>query len=152
MGSLYQATNNAAADSEAVAISASADVATARDEGQSLSGAGAIGKNDAIVLGGTNNRNNLGGEYTVGNNSTLTINAAAGAEAIADKFTTALADINASSAEQREGVNNIISDALGKISELSESKQTDGISAIGKVWLWGIVAAVAGLLIWKWNK
>ena len=135
-GDSYTFSTPTAADAQAIAAS----------------GGSSVAKDQAIVLAGAGNRNNLGGEYTVTGGSNLTINGAAGAEAIAAKFTEALAQINDSSSLDRASSNQLVTDALGKVSALSESKQTDGISSLGRLVLWGLAIGAAGLLIWTWRK
>ena len=132
----YNIPTNTTADAEA--ISATTNAVAAKDAG--------------VALGGTNNKNNLGGEYNLSGAANLTINGAAGAEAIATKFADSLAKINDTASLDREGANQLVTDALGKVASLSESKQTDGLSSLGQLVLWGLGFIVAGLLIWRWRK
>jgi hypothetical protein len=73
--SAYKSTINAAADSEAQTLAGTTGTAVARDEGlaQSASGANAVTANDSLVLGGSGNRNNLGGEFVASEGSTINI-------------------------------------------------------------------------------
>lgn len=127
-------TTPAAADSEAVSIAGSTAVTTARDGGTSL--------------GGSQNQNNLGGEfYATGTGSNITVNGAAGAEALAAKFSETLAQINDARSLDSANTTQLVTDALDKVTQLSESKQTDGISAIGKIALWVVALGVGGWVL-----
>jgi hypothetical protein len=94
----------------------------------------------------------LGGAQIKGNNSgQITINEAAGAEAIAQKFADTIAQINDTASADKLAAQQLVSDALGKVTSLSESKQTEGISSLGKIALWGLALGLAALLVWKWK-
>ena len=116
----------------------------ASENGQAVQG-GAVGKDNAITLG-TDSKLNIGGvELTGPNTGSLVINGAAGVQEVTKTFTEALSQLNDTAATNSE-------QTLSKLSELAVSKQTDGISSLGKIAL-GIVALIA--LAWvasRWNK
>lgn len=139
----------------------------ASEEALLITGAGSTAaKDDAVVLGGSFNTNKITGTDASGgglintgvnlgsgtNSGSITINGAAGAEAIAKQFTETLNSINDTASADKLQAQELVADALGKLTELSESKQTEGVSSLGRLALWGLGLILAGLLIWKWNK
>ncbi len=131
-----QTTNNTQADNQA----------------QALSGGSVAGKDQAVTLGGSGNKNVLGGEYNVGSNANLTINGAAGAEAIAGKFTETLAQINDTASLDRANSNQLVTDALNKVAAAATTQATGGISALGQLSLWGLGIVAAVLVVFFWSK
>lgn len=124
----------------------------ADNEAQIATGSSVVGKDQAVTLAGSGNRNNLGGEYTVGQNATLTINGAAGAEAIAGKFAETLAQINDTASLDRASSNQLVADALGKVATAATTQATGGISALGQLSLWGLGIVAAVLMVFFWSK
>lgn len=121
----------------------------AGNEGVAASASGVGAKDNAVALGGTGNKNNLGGEYNLGAGANLTIQGAAGVEAVAAKFTDALAQINDTSSLDRADQNKLVADSLAKVAALAESKQTDGISSLGKLALWGLAIIAVAVVFFK---
>lgn len=131
----------------------------ASEDAQLASAQSVVGKDDAVVLGGTQNRNVIGNDASQGqgviNNGALAIGGAGnnlqGADITlgydAGQFQTALQSVgsNLSNAlnSQSAASNTTLDAVLNKLSALAESKQTDGASAVNK----NIVWIVAGLLL-----
>lgn len=106
---------------------------------------GNAGRDNAIVIGASGKLNAGGVEVQGANTGSLVINGAAGVQELSQKFTDALAQINDTAAQSQD-------QSFSKLSELAVSKQTDGISSLGKIAL-GIVALIA--LAWAvthWGK
>lgn len=87
---------------------------------------------------------NTGGAFALGgvtlggsNTGTITVNGAAGSEALADKFTDAIKAITDQSGQS-------VTAALEKVSTLAENKQTNGGSSLGKQLLIGLGILVGG--------
>jgi hypothetical protein len=157
MGSAFIQDNRVAADTEAIAVSNSTGTAAARDEAVSVTGPGVAAKDNGMAIGGSGNRNIFGGVEIGGANSgSIIINDTASTEAVVKKFTETLAAINdsagTSTLETQKLLGSTVSDALEKITSLSESKQTEGITSLGRLALWGLGIILAGVLVWKWSK
>lgn len=133
----------------------------ASEDAQLASAQSVVGKDDAVVLGGTNNRNVIGNDASQGqgviNNGALAIggygnnlsNATVSVGYDAGQFQTALQTVgsNLSSAlnSQSASSNSTLDAVLNQIGALAESKQTDGASGVNKNIVW-IVAGVLLLL------
>lgn len=133
----YEATDQrVAASDEAVAAGVTGSAAS---NGISLGGflsSNQVGGIRTDMMGKTIS----GGVEVTGNNSApITINQAAGVEALGKEFSSVLDTLAESS-------NNIVQDALSKVTALSESKQTDGVSSLGRLALWGLGIVVVGVL------
>lgn len=148
MASAFIVSAPAAADSEAVALANSAGNTIARDEAVSVGGAGNAAAKDLGIAqsAGANSVQNTG--ISGNQNSTVTVGYDAG------QFQTALqtvgtnisSAVNSQAAAGKESLNNV----LEKITDLAESKQTDGLSNLGKTVLWALVIGVLG--IWAWRQ
>lgn len=114
--------------------------------GSDLSGGQGVANGSGLAFGGYGNSNVLGGVDLGGSNSgTITINGAAGAKELADKFASTLESVT----NQNSGT---VASALEKVTALSESKQTGGVSGLSKTALWG-AAIIGGVFIFsKWIK
>lgn len=150
----------------------------ASESAQLGQGGSVLGKDEAVNLGGTLNTNVLGSQATGGgtvgdkgltvgygatsviggvevkgaNTGSITINEAAGLTELAKSFKDTIAQINSSASADKIEAQKLVGDALGSIAQLSESKQTEGITALGKLALWGLGLGLSALLIWKWSK
>lgn len=109
---------------------------------------GTAARDEAVSLGGTQNRNNIGGEFSATGGSNITVNdptvlskALEALQTNNQKFSETIRDI---AEDSRTGSSAVLDQALAKVSALAESKQTDGISSLGKLILWGIGIGVAG--------
>jgi LPXTG-motif cell wall-anchored protein len=103
MSSISKSSVNAAADSEGIVLAGATGTAAARDSAvsQSASGSAATVGKDAVVLGGSGNRNNLGGEYLASEGSTINITQAdSQSAAVAETFAATVERIVASRAEE----------------------------------------------------
>ena len=120
----------------------------ADSDAQITSGAsGASARDNAIALTGGSK---IGDEYNAQGGGSITVNnTAAGAEALAEKFTKSLEAINSTASLDRENSNSLVTDALNRVAALAESKQTEGISSLGKIALWGVGLIVGGFVAWK---
>lgn len=135
--------NKIVADSEVIGVAGSTGVTAARDE--------------AVALGGTGNKNIIGADASGENNtvnsgtlsgnkdSTITVGYDAG------QFQTALQTVgsnltNALSAQSAAG-SETLENVLGKLTDLAESKQTDGESGKNQIVLY-VVLAVLAVVAW----
>jgi hypothetical protein len=118
-------------------IGASEDAVLDYAENSNIAKGGLLGLTQSsvgnVALGGVS----LGGA----NSGQITINGNAGVEDATKKFSDVLNTVAQSS-------NETVASALEKVSALSESKQTDGISSLGKIALSGLGITVAGAVVY----
>lgn len=115
---------------------------TVSDNGIAVRGKGTVAEQGALVVSN-------GGRYNSGilvgrnNSGTITVNDTAALEDLAAQSTGTLGDALA-------GSGSLLSNALGKISDLSESSQTGGASEQNKIILYIVlgVLAVFGLIFY----
>lgn len=96
-------------------------------------------KGGLIGLTGSNLSNVALGGVSLGgaNSGSITINGAAGVEDATKQFSDVLQQVSNQSGE-------IVQNALKQVSNLAESKQTQGVSSLGKIALWGLGIIAAG--------
>lgn len=90
-----------------------------------------------VALGGVS----LGGA----NSGSIVINDTKASKELAEKFTDTLKSVSESSSDT-------VDKALKQVVSLSESRQTEGISSLGKIALWGVGIVAGGFILWKWIK
>lgn len=99
---------------------------------------GAVAARDsALSVGGTQNRNNLGGEYSASAGSTITVNDPT-------VLSKALEALQANNKSFSETLRNLAEDSTKGLTALAESKQTDGLSSLGKIVLMIVALGVGG--------
>lgn len=98
-------------------------------------------KGGLVGLTGSNLSNVALGGVSLGgaNSGSITINGAAGVDDATKKFGEIISQVSDQSGK-------LVENALDKVSALSESKQTAGISSLGKIALWALgIVAVGGV-------
>lgn len=147
-------TTQTGASEESVLAAGMGSVASREGDALNLAASNAVvNKSDGVALGGANNRTNIGGfEVTGTNTGSITYNGAAGAEEIAKTFSATIQQINDTASADKIDAQKLVGDALQKVSLLSESKQTEGVTALGRLALWALALILAGFIVWKWKK
>lgn len=106
---------------------------------------GTAGKDNSTVLGANSSLIAGGVSLTGPNTGSITIEGASGVEGVTKAFTDTLSQINDTAATSSKS-------AFEKLTTLAETKQTEGLSSLGKIAL-GIVALIAlAYVASRWKK
>jgi hypothetical protein len=125
-----------------------ADQTGASEQGVNATSSGTVAQS-GVSLGGSNNKNNLGGEYNApGGNISVGYDAA--------QFQSSLAavggNLNSALKAQAANQNETLDKVLTQLSSLAESKQTDGVSGLSKTALYAIAIVTVGLVVWLFYR
>ena len=112
-------------------IGASEDADLIYATGSNVAGQGGTLLQGSNVLGGVS----LGGA----NSGSITINGNAGVKEATEQFAELLNNVS-------DGARETVTTALSEVSKLSESKQTEGISSLGRIALWGLGIVAVGVI------
>lgn len=148
LGGIIKAVSGGGSSGGSSSNTTTADQTGASEQGVNATSSGTVAQS-GVSLGGSNNKNNLGGEYNApGGNISVGYDAA--------QFQSSLAavggNLNSALKAQAANQNETLDKVLGQLSSLAESKQTDGVSGLSKTALWGLGIVAAGFVVWALNR
>lgn len=130
------------------ATTTTADQTGASEQGVNATSSGTVAQS-GVSLGGSGNKNNLGGEYNAPNG---TISVGYDAAQFQSSLQAVGGNLNSALKAQAANQNETLDKVLGQLATLAESKQTEGVSGLSKTALWALAIGALAVVAWAINR